>query len=85
MTSLKTAGVSAEFRTTHLMNRSLEHYGYINLLNMHFLPLLLYQKSFKISVEKYQGPPRDYRLIVENKFARHNDPESYAGGSGSSW
>jgi hypothetical protein len=27
----------------------------------------------------------DYRLIVERSFARPNDPESYAGGSVSSW
>jgi hypothetical protein len=27
----------------------------------------------------------DYRLIVERRSARPNDPESYAGGSVSSW
>jgi hypothetical protein len=27
----------------------------------------------------------DYRLIVEKRFAHRNDPESYAGGSVSSW
>jgi hypothetical protein len=28
---------------------------------------------------------RDYRLIVQRSFARPIDPESYAGGSVSSW
>jgi hypothetical protein len=27
----------------------------------------------------------DYRLAVERRYARVNDPESYAGGSVSSW
>jgi hypothetical protein len=27
----------------------------------------------------------DYRLIVERRFARPNDPESYADGSVNSW
>jgi hypothetical protein len=27
----------------------------------------------------------DYCLIMERRFAHSNDPESYAGGSGSSW
>jgi hypothetical protein len=27
----------------------------------------------------------DYRLIVERMFSRINDPESYVGGSVSSW
>jgi hypothetical protein len=30
-------------------------------------------------------PLEDYRLIVERRFARPNDSESYAGGSVSSW
>jgi hypothetical protein len=29
--------------------------------------------------------PEDYRLTVERRFARPNDPESYAGGSVRSW
>jgi hypothetical protein len=29
--------------------------------------------------------PEDYCIIVERRFARPNDPESYAGGSVSFW
>jgi hypothetical protein len=36
-------------------------------------------------MENTKGPLQNYFLIVEKKFARHNDPESDAGWSVSSW
>jgi hypothetical protein len=50
------------------------------------LKALMYRNHTGYLTILYQLPViEDYRLIVERRFARPNDPESYAGGSVSTW